>query len=317
LYLLAIKNAPLAQFSLTKFKNTIKIIQEYIIMNKTDLLFKLLAIPIIAVIMFACSPKNTEKQKALGEENIDLQTESETVRDSATVSIPDSALDNKQLSSAGPPAYNFSKYLDFERKTHSAINIWGWSRDGKVAYSNYVSFEGDVFYVFIFDIINDKVLWQSALDLFNDPHPYEEGYNWFTGNFYLDFINNFKKVCSQNEIEFIQAEFKDIPIKHDNQTVNIILEKNKTPLSSLERENLLIIGGDYDSYKIIATYQGKQKIIKEKSLAVYADDVFICGYFMSPFENRALIVIGEFAHSWEGSDVTYSFAGCHLSNGFR
>jgi hypothetical protein len=276
-------------------------------MNKSNLLFKLLTIIIIAVMMFACSPKKTEEQKSIPDS------------DPGSVSMPvDSALNIKQptLSSAESPANNFFKYLDFERTTYSDIRIWGWSRDGKVAYSNYISFEGDVFFVFILDMVNDKVLWKNRLDFFEDPHPYEEGYNWFNGDFYLDFINNFKSICVQNGIEFIQTEFKELPIRYNNQTVNIILEKHETSLSSLERENLLIIGGNYDGYKVIAENQGRQKIIHEKNFTVYADDVFICGYFISPFENRALIVVGEFAHSWEGSDVTYSFAGCHLSIGF-
>jgi hypothetical protein len=280
-------------------------------MNKTDLSFKLFII-IIAVIMFACSPKNTESRKATGESVAGLQTEPETAQDGATTSVPDF------IPSPAPPSQNFSEYLDYERRTFSEIKIWGWSRDGKVAYSNFITLEASDLDVIIFDIINDTVLWRNRLDLFNDPHPHEDGYDWFKGKFYLYFINDFKNVCVQNGIEFIQTEFKNIPIKHDNQTVNIILEKNESPLSSFERENMAIFG-KYESYKIIATHQGKQKIIKEKSFTgtIYADDVFICGYFLSPFENRALIVIGEFAHSWEGSDVTYTFAGCHLSMGFR
>jgi hypothetical protein len=273
-------------------------------MNKTDLLFKLLAIPVIAVTMCVCTPKNT--------------------KDSTSASIPDSTpvdstLDIKQsiLSLTEPPVQNFFEYLGFTRPTYSEIKIWGWSKDGKVAYSNYISLEASDLVVIIFDIVNDTILWKNTLYLLADPYPYEEAYNSLDCTYYSAFINNFRKICVQNGIEFIQAEFKDLPIKHDNQTVNIILEKNETPLSSLEREDLLIIGGNYDGYKVIATHQGKKKIIKEKSLTVYADDVFLCGYFLSPFENRALIVIGEFAHSWEGSDVTYHFAGCHLSAGFR
>jgi hypothetical protein len=85
----------------------------------------------------------------------------------------------------------------------------------------------------------------------------------------------------------------------------------------VERENLSIFGR-YESYKIIAENHGRRKTICEKNFTtIYADDVFLCGYFLSPFENRALIVTGVFAHSFEGSDVTYSFAGCHLSVGFR
>jgi hypothetical protein len=289
-------------------------------MNKSYLLFSLFIL-IIAIIMFACTPQKNKKQQATEDNTAGLQTESETAQDSTTSSMTaDTAIDNKQftLSSAEPPAQNFFEYLDHERMSFSEIKIWGWSRDGKVAYSNFITLEASDLDVIIFDIIDDTVLWRSRLDLFDDPHLYEENYGWFKGNYYLDFINNFKNVCIKNGIEFIQTEFQKNPIEHDNQTVNIILEKNETPLSFVEMENLGIIGGRYESYKIIATHQGKQKIIKEKSFtSIYADDVFICGYFMSPFENRALIVIGEFAHSWEGSDVTYHFAGCHLSTGFR
>ncbi|MDR0321665.1 MAG: hypothetical protein LBI28_09195 [Treponema sp.] len=263
-------------------------------MKKITLLFLLLPV------LFGCTPKNDTVQRA-------------TVDRICVLPVDDSP-DFHDIEEA---YVDFFKYSEFNLPTYSHIKIWGWSKDGKVAYSDYLSFEGEFLSVYILDFINDKILWKNTLDLYRDPRLDEASYDRFNGDYYLDFINNYRKVCVQNGIEFVQTELKKLPIRENNQTVNIILQKNESPLTALERDDLMIYG-KYDSYTVIAENQGNRKTIQEKNFtAVYPDILFLCGYFMSPFENRALIVTGVFAHRWEGSDVTYTFAGCHLSNGFK
>jgi hypothetical protein len=45
-------------------------------------------------------------------------------------------------------------------------------------------------------------------------------------------------------------------------------------------------------------------------------NVVIYGYFISPFEDRVLIVAGEYVWGFEGYDVRKFLIGCHLSTGF-
>jgi hypothetical protein len=201
--------------------------------------------------------------------------------------------------------------MSWKPKTYSDIRIWGWSTDGKIAYSNQREHEGSVITVFIFDIINDKIVWQNSLYLSDI---------YFSNDYfviYTNFIINYKNICDQYGIIFIQTEFKGLPIKHNNQIINIIVGKKETSLSLVELEDLLQYGGRIESYRVIAENQGKQKFIHERVFDIYANDVFVCGYFISPFEDRALIVIGEYAHVWEESAVVFSLIGCHLKVGFR
>lgn len=272
--------------------------------------------------LVGCVPQKPADQLAQGvATDRGIAVSQETAKDNMAASIPNSALDNRRFTpyTGEPPVINFFGHLGFERPSHSAIKIWGWSKDGKVAYSDHLSHEGSVFRAYILDFIDDRVVWQDGLDFYSLHlnEAYEQSDNWFNNKFYLDFIDNFKAVCAQNRIEFVQTEFKGLPIRHNNQSVDIILEKNASTLDWQEREELFIVAGYYDNYKIIAENSGRRKTVHEKKFTtVYADDVFVCGYFLSPFEDRALIVIGEFAHSFEGSDVTYHFAGCHLTLGF-
>jgi hypothetical protein len=111
---------------------------------------------------------------------------------------------------------------------------------------------------------------------------------------------------------FIQAEFKKLPIKHNNRIYNVIEEQNK-------RDDSDDYGYDtIESYKIVVDTQGKSKVINEDTFSgPTVFDVFSLGYFISPFENRALIVIGRHIRHWEGTNNDYILLGCHLDSGFR
>ena len=211
---------------------------------------------------------------------------------------------------------DYFQYLDFNpRRIHSDIRLWGWSRNSNVAYTNNIDLEpndGRIFAAVIFNTINDTVVWQDSINS-----------NDFEGNAYnaaLEvFIDNFKNTAVQNGIEFMhnatqfpaQADFRGLPIRHNNQTVNIIVETGEITGDWHE------VFGNIGSYRIIAERGGRRKTIHEKTLNRPVKDVIACGYFLSPFENRALIVVGEYEWAFEGYDVKYVLIGCHLSAGFR
>ena len=214
-----------------------------------------------------------------------------------------------------PPPVDYFQYVNFEPNyKHSDLRLWGWSKNSNIAYTikkNLDPMEGNIFIAVIFNTIDDVVVWQDSLNS-ND---YKENEYYAAFN---NFIKSFMSRAGQNGIEFTpeaslqgQAGFKGLPIRHNNQVVNITVETgNKT---GDWHEGY----GNIGSYKIIAKKDGRRKIIHEKTLDRPVMDIITCGYFINPFDNRALIVIGEYELAFEGYDVKYVLIGCHLSTGFR
>ena len=227
--------------------------------------------------------------------------------------------DFNSVSEPEPSDVNLNKYLNFEPMyTLSNIKIWGWSNDGRIAYSckKFIdSRGGSITTAFILNSIDDVILWEDSLDSFNyDEEDYEE--NEIYKAAYVNFIDNFRNKCVQNGIEFLQTDFLNLPVRHDNQTVNITIEKKEKSDDGWD-EDMTLLFGNIGSYKITAEDRKKEKTIYEKFFRMAAVDVVICGYFISPFENIALIAIGEYIRVLEGYDIEYTFIGCHLSDGFR
>ena len=207
-----------------------------------------------------------------------------------------------------PPPIDYFQYINFKPNyNHSDLRFWGWSKNSKVAYTinkNLDPMEGNIFTAVIFNTIDDIVVWQDSLNS-----------NDYKGNEYNAAFNNFIKSfmsrAGQNKIEFIQTDFKGLPVRHNNQVVNIIAETGRKTGEWHE------VYGNIGSYKIIAERDGRRKTIHEKTLDRPVMDIVSCGYFINPFDNRALIIVGEYEWAFEGYDVKYILIGCHLSTGFR
>jgi hypothetical protein len=210
-----------------------------------------------------------------------------------------------------PPPIDYFQYIDstsrMSQNSISDLRFWGWSKNSNVAYTitrSLAPMKGYIFTAVIFNTIHDIFVWQDSLNS-ND---FEE--NGYTAA-YNNFVNNFISRAGQNGIEFTQADFKGFPIRHNNQTVNIkVVTFEKTG-------EWHEVYGNIGGYGIIveSNVRGAKPVYK-KTLDWPVMDVIPCGYFISPFEDRALIVIGEYALDFEGYDVRYVLTGCHLSTGF-
>jgi len=221
-----------------------------------------------------------------------------------------------------PPPVDYFQYINFEPNyNHSDLRLWGWSRNSNIAYTikkNLDPMDGNIFTAVIFNTIDDIVVWQDSL---NSNDYKENEYNAALNNFIKSFISR----AGQNGIDFSpeaslrgQADFKGFPIRHNNQIVNIKVETGNMIGEWHE------VYGNIGSYKIIAEIatefpaqrDGRRKTIHEKTLDRPVMDIMSCGYFINPFEDRALIVVGEYEWAFEGYDVRYVLIGCHLSTGF-
>lgn len=172
-----------------------------------------------------------------------------------------------------PPAIDLLEYKHSSYKELidiSDIRIWGWSRDGKVAYSNdyYTDgYGGYTFMVAILDLVEDTIVWENSAHYFEE---FDEAYN--------SLIDSSADMCEQNAIEFTQSDFMELPIKYNNQEVKIIVEETE-----FEEDDYMHEPGAIQGYKIIAENNGKQKIIEEDAELYTVNLVFACGYFISPF----------------------------------
>ena len=68
-----------------------------------------------------------------------------------------------------------------------------------------------------------------------------------------------------------------------------------------------------DNYRIFVDTDGKRKVVHEANAEEPTFNIFPLGYFISPFENRALLVMGKHIL---GGYVFTSFVGIDLDSGF-
>ena len=189
------------------------------------------------------------------------------------------------------------------------FRIWGWSRDGKVAYSIERLIDGRggrVIDFVVFDMITDKIIFELKMDSF------DYGDADFKSLYKLS-KNKIINAMKKNKIVEKRTNFSAFPIKKNGKTYKCF--RNMTINTENKEEDIMEFYGKKIKYDIIITLGEKSKIIKTEDVIVL--DVYVCGYFLSPFENRALVVIAEEKFVFEGTELFYNFSGCNLNTGFK
>lgn len=216
-----------------------------------------------------------------------------------------------------PPVIDLLQFVDSDKDIHimsDKIRIWGWSKDGKVAYSTeYASDRGGYFLSFIImNIITDEIIFQKEFDSWK----YSDNRRETPAEVYVIERELILNAMKTHAIEGYQTYFREFPFKRNNFEYTSFAETELlTETEEPERIHL--------KYDIIVSRNGRNKIIKnvpEVSAMLWpsAFTVFVCGYFLSPFENRALIVIAEATETKQVIvHYTYVFSGCHLNIGFE
>lgn len=203
------------------------------------------------------------------------------------------------------PEYN-SSYLNCPN-----ARIWGWSNNGKVAYSIERIEEGSgsqIINFVIFDVVSDKAVFELEMDSSDQGVRDEKLYNLFK--------DNILKALQAHNIIRQKSDFLRFPLaKNDiNYNSQIIDIKYIKDTSGLYDDDTLVVS----KYKISVTADGKRKIINEfVPVHGITFSASVCGYVLSPYENRILVVVEETHRGFEGSDIKYRFSGCHLGTGFK
>ncbi|MDR0453290.1 MAG: hypothetical protein LBH05_00595 [Deferribacteraceae bacterium] len=188
--------------------------------------------------------------------------------------------------------------------------IWGWSNSGKVAYSIETAVDGrggQIIDFAVLDLISDKPIFKLKMDSFDHNDATDEAlYNLFKANIF--------DALKTHSIIGQMTEFSKFPIRkndmtYNGQITNIDYKKDKDGYLGYDTVT---------KYTVVATADNKRKIIGDFTpVNATTGYIYVCGYFLSPFENRALVVVAEEHFGHEGTELTYRLSGCHLGTGFK
>ncbi|ULQ59296.1 hypothetical protein K7I13_12470 [Brucepastera parasyntrophica] len=203
------------------------------------------------------------------------------------------------------------------------VRIWGWSESGTVAYSveRFIEGRGGIVVSYIvFDLIEDKPLWILQMDsiYYEDVNEPSFLFASFTDEKQDTSFLYFTYDLRKQEIEeafnkhgiirhYINDYYK-LPIQFNDRiyycTASIVYEEEPQFYDFIR------------SYTITVETGGKMKTVAEVE-ETDALSLYLCGYFISPFENRAVIITAEERFGWEGSELFYFFVGCDLERRFE
>jgi hypothetical protein len=201
------------------------------------------------------------------------------------------------------------------------IIVWGWSRDGKVAVTEKLDGGATGWRItraVILDTVKDTVLWENRSATENlDGDAYDRAYSAFIDNFRR--IRQQYAIDQQYEMEFelgrrirggnmITVESNGINRRY---YINIDIVPRNSAVGSFP-DNYI------ESYSVsVTSSNGKRKTIL-KGGRTNASNVSVYRYFISPDDQRVLIVLAlavPYA-MLTGGNTDYKFTGCNLMVGF-
>jgi hypothetical protein len=129
-------------------------------------------------------------------------------------------------------------------------------------------------------------------------------------NLYSDRILNALKA---HNIIVQRTEFSQLPIRKNDTVYN-----SRIINAEYKKDEYGFFDNLFTKYTVEVTAGDKKKTIGNfEPLTGMTGNVYVCGYILSPFENRALIVLAEESRGYEGNELRYRFSGCHLGVGFN
>ena len=210
--------------------------------------------------------------------------------------------------------YNASEFTSLNMSEHPIARIWGWSNNGKVAYSIEWDVDGRggrMIDFVILDLITDNKVFEQTIDSFG--HDDYDGDYTFEDLFFM-YNHVLSDALRANNIVLEQRnDFLPFPLRRNNITFNgHIIDVGHT------RDEYGMFERVLSRYSILVTADNRRKIIGNMiPVSRLTLDIYISGYFLSPFENRIMVVTTERAWGFEGSRFNYRFNGCHLGVGFN
>jgi hypothetical protein len=197
------------------------------------------------------------------------------------------------------------------------IKMWGWAKNGRVAYSlegkDDTAAGAGYFCVdfIIFDFIEDINLFEFTMNSIDQSAGQWKTRGKIAVDLYAIYADEINGALSKYGIIEQQAEFLPLPIKQNNAVYTadaVMTSQSAQPgYGNPEIEYKIVVKKNNASSNTITTVQTS------------ASAIAVCGYFLSPFENRVLVVIAEAdggAMCFFPAKMRFRFSGCHLDMGF-
>ena len=210
--------------------------------------------------------------------------------------------------------YSASASGSFNMYEFPSARIWGWSTTGKIAYSVERKVDGRggrIINFIINDLITDNIDFELRIDSFN-LDGYNDNYS-FEDLFYIYSPAILDALRSYNIVQEQKNDFLSFPLRKNNITFNsqiIDLGYVNDEFGMFEEA--------VSRYSVLVTADNRKKVIASlipvSSVTGY---IYICGYFLSPFEDRIMVVTAEEAFGYEGTMPNFRFHGFHLGVGFN
>jgi hypothetical protein len=208
---------------------------------------------------------------------------------------------------AFPPKIEFGRTSNANGPIRYDVRIWGWSANGKVAYSTEYEWSEIIPQInfIILDLVSDKTLFSLCINVdelyMNGEIKIEDVYNLNRNSI----LNALKKY---NIVEQ-RTEFLQFPIKRNNATYDCRITNVKQGENEYGDDKVL-------KYTVLVTMDNKRKIMGNFTPPPSVDEVYVKGCFLSPFENRAMVAVAEWSWYQYGTRRLI-FIGCHLGVGFN
>jgi len=276
--------------------------------NFRKIIFAIILV-VLSIILTTCTQKSSNGQI---EHNIELSGELNDVIVTQTENGDESHVVGYQ-GLGSQPGINLIQHSNFSSDFHSVryARIWGWSTDGKVAYSFEGRLNSEASYqidFFILDLVTDNILF--SLIIFSEFC--ESADDWIEGDaLFKAHEAAIVDALRTHKIIEQQTDFLPFPITRNN----IMYYAQITDFEYGENEEWSF-EDTIIRHTLSVTANDRRKAIGTYKPFLWLADVDVCGYFLSPFENKILIVIAEDLGFYQHGGILYRFIWFDLEESF-
>jgi len=214
-----------------------------------------------------------------------------------------------------PPKINLFQHTVSQAYFHELpyARIWGWSDEGKVAYSvDRSNLTGQIIDFIILDLVTNNNVFELRMAQYNHHYTIRDE------ALYIFYATDILSALRIHNIINERTDFLPFPLRANSieYNIQIIVEYQKDQMD-LGRDDVDVVS----RYMVAITANDRRKIIANfdalSNVFISVFNVYVAGYFLSPFEGKVLVVVAE--RFWVHSmfELRYRFIGLNLNIGLN